>query len=106
MIAKSTVSLVEGLLRPLANTGAIHRSEVKAVVTLLHSAANGQNKPRERQQMLTRKEAAQRLRLSSKTVSRMIAAGELEARYLRKRSPRTLRIPSSSLERFETGHDD
>lgn len=101
-ISTTTAALVEGLLRPLSSSGAIHPSEVNAVVRLLKSATGIQGKlETPSRKLLTRTETANRLSLSTKTISRMIDAGELEARYLRAGSPRTLRITTESLERFE-----
>ncbi len=101
-ISTTTAALVEGLLRPLSSSGAIHPTEMHAVIRLLKSAVDsqGQSETTSRK-LLTRSEAAKRLSLSTKTITRMIEAGELEARYLRAGSPRTLRITAESLERFE-----
>jgi excisionase family DNA binding protein len=101
-ISTTTATLIEGLLRPLAHAGTVHKSEVDAVLHLLKSATGDRNESdAPNRKLFTRTEAAKRLSLSTKTITRMIEAGELDARYLRAGSPRTLRITAESLARVE-----
>jgi excisionase family DNA binding protein len=94
-LAPATINLIDQITRPLCSAGALHTSERNALLSILRGAVK--DSP-EQKNLLTIGEAATALSVSKKTIGRMIEAGELEAVYLRKGSPRTRRVKASSLD--------
>lgn len=86
---------------PAVATGAITQAELDEALQLIEEVgrANTAAKP---ERLLTFKEAAERLGVCTKTVSRMIADGELQAKRLRSSNPRSTRVFQSSIDSILT----
>ncbi len=106
VISKATVELVANLTGPLVGTGALHRTEQQSVVQLLRQHTAGKQPDQQADAWSTLDEASRETKLSKKTLRRMIDSGELEGKYLRKGSPKTLRIKSSSLAALKAQEGD
>ncbi|MDQ8206186.1 helix-turn-helix domain-containing protein [Coraliomargarita sp. SDUM461003] len=87
------------MTEPLVKVGTLPQSEHVAAMKALEIAAKARPSEEYKEtRMLTRKEAAVRLGVCPATVSRMYHAGELQGRYLRPDSYRSLRISSKSID--------
>ena len=100
-LSQSTVDLVTSITRPLISSGALHKSEQQALAKILKEHTAGKNDASVKcdiRSVITPAAAASMLQVSKRTVMRMIAAKELDAVYLRKGSPKTLRIKLVSID--------
>ena len=100
-LSQSTVDLIVSLTRPLTNSGAIHKSEQQALTHILKEHTAGKNDASLKcdiRSVITPAAAASMLAVSKRTVMRMISSNELDAVYLRKGSPKTLRIKLVSID--------
>ena len=100
-LKQSTVDLVVKITRPLINSGALHRSEQQALSKILKENTVGKNDDSVKydiRTVITPAAAASMLKLSKRSIMRMIEAKELDAVYLRKGSPKTLRIKLVSID--------
>lgn len=97
-ISQRTVQVMEDFTRPLVGMGTLHKSEQKAVLQILKEHVSGAQPSAAAKVWFTLDEVSGITKLSKKTLSRMIQSNELEGKYLRKGSPKTLRIKASSLE--------
>lgn len=102
VLSENTVNMIDGLTRSLSETGAIPRSERKALLSLMreHTPAvqGARAKLGDSRRGYTVADVCAALSLSRSTVLRMLRRGELRGHYLRPGSPKTLRIDAASME--------
>lgn len=106
VISTATVDIVASVTRPMVQAGALHRTEQQAVVRILNKYVAGKNHQDAALTALKISEVSKMLGVSTKTILRMVKGGELQGRYLRPNSPKTLRIARSSVEALITGKEE
>lgn len=92
-------------LKTAIATGALSKQAVTEIDKVLRNSLLPSGSL-ENKRMLTAKQAADLLSLSSRTILRYHKAGDIEGIYLRKDSPKSLRFPLSEIERLGEFHND
>lgn len=84
---------------PAVGAGIITKAELDSALSLITEVKEEEAK---RDRLLTYKDAAGQLGVSTKTIFRMIESGELVAKRLRKSNPRSTRVFQSSVDALLT----
>ena len=97
-ITPDTVELVSNVVRPYVQGGVLQKTEHQSLLEILRRQVVGHKYPVLESDVLTIQQTAVKLSVSSRTVRRMLEAGELSGVYLRPGSSKTLRVFSTSVE--------
>lgn len=94
MVCKNTLDTVRSLCRPAVDAGLIPANEFKELLKNAKLPGQESKETEPEMKLFTRKEAAEKLKISTRQLDRYHKAGCL--RYIRI-GPRALRIPADSL---------
>ena len=93
-IARKTIDILRNFTAPAVSAGLINKAELDSAFELLEAAKT--DKPQVR--LITFRDAAKQLGISTRTVARMLHCGELSGKRLRPQHPQTMRVFQSSVD--------
>ena len=85
MVTKETIQLVRNQIKPLVDAGLIPSDEFRELLTLSKQSTAGECRGNRKPEACSRKEAAERLGVSLRTLDRLIFEGDIQARRIGKR---------------------
>jgi excisionase family DNA binding protein len=94
MPSNTTLDILRNFSAPAVSAGLINQAELDSAFELL-SAATTESK---RERLITFRDAAQQLGISTRTVARMLHCGELTGKRLRPQHSQTMRVFQSSVD--------
>ena len=90
----TTVDILRNFAAPAVSAGLINQAELDSAFELLETATTEPKQDR----LITFRDVAQQLGISTRTVARMLHCGELTGKRLRPQHPQTMRVFQSSVD--------
>ena len=92
--SNTTVDILRNFSAPAVSAGLINQAELDSAFKLLETATTEPKQER----LITFRDVAQQLGISTRTVARMLHCGELTGKRLRPQHPQTMRVFQSSVD--------
>jgi len=94
----TTVDILRSFSVPAVTAGLINQADLESAFKLLSAATTEPKQER----LITFRDAAQQLGISTRTIGRMLHCGELTGKRLRPHHPQTMRVFQSSVDAILT----
>jgi excisionase family DNA binding protein len=89
----TTIDILRNFSAPAVSAGLINQADLESALELLSAATTEPKQDR----LITFRDAAKQLGISTRTVARMLHCGELKGKRLRPQHPQTMRVFQSSV---------